>query len=81
MHVSKRICCSLSEYTKSLSQLENIKESLGLVIGPEGDLTPSEEQILKTNAFQFLTLGPLRLRSATAAIAAVSMIQALRMCS
>jgi 16S rRNA (uracil1498-N3)-methyltransferase len=41
-----------------------------MVIGPEGDLTPEEAQMLMDRGFQAVNLGQARLRTETAALAA-----------
>jgi 16S rRNA (uracil1498-N3)-methyltransferase len=41
------------------------------VIGPEGDLTPEELEILKSNGYLAASLGPNVLRSELAAVAAI----------
>lgn len=46
--------------------------ALNLFIGPEGDFTPDEIQLALQNGFRLITLGPWRLRSETAAIAALA---------
>lgn len=46
--------------------------ALNLFIGPEGDFTPDEIQLALQNGFRLITLGHWRLRSETAAIAALA---------
>jgi 16S rRNA (uracil1498-N3)-methyltransferase len=46
-----------------------------LLIGPEGGLTPQEVGLATETGFQVVTLGPRILRTETAAIAALSVIQ------
>jgi 16S rRNA (uracil1498-N3)-methyltransferase len=48
-----------------------------LLIGPEGGLSPVEIQLSQTRGFQPVRLGPRILRTETAALAALSAIQAL----
>ncbi len=50
---------------------------IALLIGPEGGLHEDEVALAKTRQFQPLSLGPRILRTETAAIAAISMIQAI----
>jgi 16S rRNA (uracil1498-N3)-methyltransferase len=50
---------------------------MSLLIGPEGGLSEEEIQIATTNHFSAHTLGPRVLRTETAAIAALSVLQAL----
>jgi 16S rRNA (uracil1498-N3)-methyltransferase len=56
-------------------QLKSTK--IALLIGPEGGLTPNEVQSASEYGFQFLALGPRILRTETAAIAALSVLQAV----
>lgn len=46
------------------------KENSLILIGPEGDFSPSEITLARTNGFQEITLGASRLRTETAAITA-----------
>ena len=46
-----------------------------LVLGPEGDFTPGEEDALRAGGAKPMSLGPLVLRAETAAIAGLSLIQ------
>lgn len=50
--------------------------ALGLVVGPEGGLTPSEVATLRERGATPVSLGPLILRTETAALAAASIILA-----
>ena len=49
--------------------------SLALLIGPEGGLSPTEITIAQQQGFQSLTLGPRVLRTETAPLTALSIIQ------
>ena len=51
--------------------------SLGILIGPEGGITPEEISFLIRSGFQPVTLGPRILRTETAGLAAVSAFSAL----
>ena len=51
---------------------------IALLIGPEGGLSDHEVSMARESQFQPLCLGPRILRTETAAIAAMSMIQAIR---
>lgn len=53
-------------------------QNITLVIGPEGGLSNAEINHLKQNQFNAVTLGPRILRTETAAIATISVLQALR---
>jgi 16S rRNA (uracil1498-N3)-methyltransferase len=46
------------------------KEDVLMLIGPEGDFTPEEAAGMRRQGFQAVNLGPARLRTETAAIAA-----------
>jgi 16S rRNA (uracil1498-N3)-methyltransferase len=48
-------------------------QEIVIAIGPEGDFTKTEMDMLFENNFQPCSLGPLRLRSETAAVAAASL--------
>ena len=48
-----------------------------ILIGPEGDFDPKEIQIALENGYQAVSLGKSRLRTETAGLAAVQMLQAL----
>ena len=67
--------------THGLRALITAPSSLGprvsLVIGPEGGLSPHEEQRLKTAGYVALRLGPRILRTETAALVALSALQTL----
>ena len=52
-------------------------EDITLLIGPEGGLSEEEIMQSKASGFKALSLGPRILRTETAAIAALSMIQAI----
>jgi 16S rRNA (uracil1498-N3)-methyltransferase len=52
-------------------------QSICLLIGPEGGLSDSEIQLAEKNGFQSLRLGPRVLRTETAPIAAISLVQYL----
>ena len=48
-----------------------------LLVGPEGGLSPVETQLAQSRGFKAVRLGPRILRTETAALAALSAIQAL----
>lgn len=50
---------------------------IAILIGPEGGLTQVEIEIARTHGFRTVTLGPRKLRSETATIAVLSIIQNL----
>jgi 16S rRNA (uracil1498-N3)-methyltransferase len=49
-------------------------QSAALAIGPEGDFTPAEYELVREKGFAPMTLGPLVLRVETAALYAVSVL-------
>ncbi len=69
-----RLCCSLCAESISVRAAWNLllpPQFVHLVIGPEGDLAPNEESILKEHGFILITLGKNVLRSELAAVSAV----------
>jgi 16S rRNA (uracil1498-N3)-methyltransferase len=66
---------SLSQTLQTLSPME----PLAVLIGPEGDFTPQEVQLAVDCGAIPVSLGPLTLRSETAAIALVSIVQQHRL--
>jgi len=72
-----RLCCSLSPQALPLHDCIKDKKQVVLAIGPEGDMTPREENLFHEYDFDLVNLGPAVLRSETAAIVAVAMTQAL----
>jgi 16S rRNA (uracil1498-N3)-methyltransferase len=50
--------------------------SIALLVGPEGGLSPSEIKVAIGNQFDALTLGPRILRTETAPLAAIAILQA-----
>lgn len=60
-----------------LSQLPGNNRSAALVIGPEGGLSDAESELLARQGFCAYRLGPRILRTETAAITAISVLQAL----
>lgn len=63
----------LPEATKQLRSFEPASQS-EILIGPEGDFTPDEINLALNHGFEAVTLGDNRLRTETAAIAAVTLI-------
>ena len=49
-------------------------EAVLILIGPEGDFSPEEITFARANGFEEITLGAQRLRTETAAVAAVVMV-------
>lgn len=60
----------------SLSSLEPSGDAVVLLIGPEGGLSQSEISAASASGFESCSLGPRILRTETAAIAAVALLQA-----
>jgi 16S rRNA (uracil1498-N3)-methyltransferase len=71
-------CCSLASSALSLGSIVPLVAPVHMLVGPAGDLTAAEEQGLQELGFALLSLGPNLLRSETAAIAGIGMLQALR---
>lgn len=71
-----KFVCSLSPDARLLRDVVPVIPPVAIVIGPEGDLTSREERLLQDSQFLPISLGDLRLRSETAAVAAVAMVQA-----
>lgn len=65
------------EATKSWRDYDFPKGAMSLLIGPEGGLTQAEVDLATSRLFQPLSLGPRILRTETAAIAALSILQAV----
>lgn len=64
----------------SSTQLKNVnivKDSVSLLVGPEGGLTENEIAAAKNNSFVGISMGPRILRTETAALASISAIQTL----
>lgn len=62
---------------KSWRELVLNQSTISLLIGPEGGLSDAEILQAKTHGFQSLSLGPRVLRTETAAITALSVLQAV----
>ena len=56
------------------AKLGRMPRSVSVWIGPEGDFTPSEAELIKTNGVLPITLGRLILRTETAAIYCLSVL-------
>src|SRR5256886_14037064 len=61
----------LSDYTE---QHRDRPKNVLMLVGPEGDFTPAELALAKTNGCQPITLGPIILRVETAAIYCLSVL-------
>lgn len=62
--------CEETERTPLKKALHKASNEIHILIGPEGDFSPSEIELAKQNEFQPITLGETRLRTETAAIVA-----------
>lgn len=60
-----------------LADHEPSGKTIAIAVGPEGGFSPDDLAILDTQAFQRITIGPRVLRTETAGIAAISVLQAL----
>ena len=63
--------------SKSWRDVTFIEGDIALLIGPEGGLSDVEVALAQQHAFQSLCLGPRILRTETAAVAALSVLQAI----
>ena len=71
------ICANIGE-TNSLSDINFRKnEKITIIIGPEGDFSDHEMQLMQNNRVQFYNLGKRRLRSETAALNSLSVLNEL----
>ncbi|NOX69575.1 MAG: 16S rRNA (uracil(1498)-N(3))-methyltransferase [Gammaproteobacteria bacterium] len=62
--------------TVSLQQVDAAASSLDLLIGPEGGMSDTETEMLLDAGFKAVSLGPRVLRTETAALAAIAILQA-----
>lgn len=69
---------SLSNQARPLTALAPLRTEAHVLIGPEGDITNTEENSLLAFGFEPFTLGSNRLRSETAACAAITAIDIFR---
>lgn len=63
--------------TTTWRDLDKQVDSIALIIGPEGGLNQQEVDLAQRHQFQILTIGPRVLRTETAAITALSILQAM----
>ena len=68
--------CSLATEATPLEQIE-LTTRAHLLVGPEGDFSAREEDILQKKRISKLSLGPFRLRAETAALVAVAQANAV----
>lgn len=72
-----KLVCSVNEKSKTIKSIlskVNISDTILFVIGPEGGLSKKEEGILLENGFQAVTLGDNILRTETASLFVLSVI-------
>ena len=71
-----KLCCSVSEKDNMISKYitNNNYNSISFVIGPEGGLTLKEENYLKENNYNLVSLGSLVFRMETACIYMASIL-------
>ena len=62
---------------KTWREIQVIPGDISVLIGPEGGLTPEEVQQAQASDFTSLALGPRILRTETAAVVALSILQAI----
>jgi 16S rRNA (uracil1498-N3)-methyltransferase len=61
-----------------LQSLKSVRTPAAVLIGPEGGFTDEEKALLKSHPFVIpISLGPRIMRADTAAIAALTLVQAL----
>ena len=72
-----RLIAHKSDGTSSLRHNYVAHNNVIILIGPEGDFTDEEVSWAESNGFKPVTLGETRLRTETAAVAAVAYIHAL----
>lgn len=75
-----RFVCSLNAEAKPALCYAPLKKTAVLAVGPEGDFSPEEYELLKNQHFAPLTLGFSTLRSETATIAGLATVQAISEC-
>jgi len=73
-----QIVCAMIGETSTISKLNlNNIEPVFVIVGPEGDFTESEIELMKNANVQFYNLGQRRLRSETAALNSLSILNEL----
>ncbi len=74
---TRKLCGSLRKDAVPLPQSTQANGPTQFVIGPEGDLSDKEQNLLRDQGFELVSLGPFTLRSETAAIVSIAMVEAL----
>lgn len=59
-----------------ISNIKNVPENITMLVGPEGGLSDEELNLVKQKGFVPINIGPRILRTETAALAAISILQA-----
>ncbi len=70
-HCGEAVCADGFAYLPSVLKAE---QSVEILIGPEGDFSPEEVKAAVANGYREITLGSQRLRTETAALTAVIMV-------
>jgi len=71
------LCCSLGPHAREMREFPEPGGAVHIILGPEGDFTSGEEKVILQRGFQPVSLGPLRLRSETAAFVAAATVNGL----
>ncbi len=64
----------IKQTLETYAQLQGAIESVTILVGPEGDFTPAEISLAKSHGCHPVTLGPIILRTETAAIYCLSVL-------
>jgi 16S rRNA (uracil1498-N3)-methyltransferase len=70
--------CIDAEPKNTIAQLAQTNTSAIVLIGPEGDFTPQEIEQCLANGYQPITLGATRLRTETAGLVAIALLNNLQ---
>ena len=62
---------------KPLTELQNTNNHVTILVGPEGGLSDGEISLAESNGYSAINLGPRVLRTETAPLAAISILQSL----
>ena len=76
-HIQKFLCHCADGDRRTLRQLYTPGQSALVLIGPEGDFSPREIALALDHGFQPVTLGDSRLRTETAALYAITVLNFL----
>jgi len=64
-----------NSFSSLVDGLSDEPASALLLVGPEGDFSDEEKALMKASSFRAVGLGPTRLRTETAAIAFLAIVQ------